>query len=122
MTPDPAGLIGKKMSASDLLDALLKAHANLKNIPDFAPETTEPPLRALAEELELKPGQLFGIIRMAVTGQAVSPPLFESMEIIGKEKSLTRMVQAIELLKQTSRQVGIIELLEQDKNSGFLDC
>jgi glutamyl-tRNA synthetase len=41
---------------------------------------------------------VFGILRVAVTGQKVSPPLFESMEIIGKEKVLERLNRAIQLL------------------------
>ena len=49
----------------------------------------------LAEELGLKAGQLFGILRVAVTGQTVSPPLFESMEIIGKEIVLKRICNAM---------------------------
>ena len=55
-------------------------------------------LRSLADELGLKAGQLFGILRVAVTGQKVSPPLFESMAIIGKEKVLERIQNAIEIL------------------------
>ncbi len=51
-------------------------------------------MRLLAEELGLKAGQLFGILRVAVTGQTVSPPLFESMEIIGKEKVMRRLRSA----------------------------
>jgi glutamyl-tRNA synthetase len=43
-------------------------------------------------------GQVFGVLRVAVTGQKVSPPLFESMEIIGREKVLQRIKVAIELL------------------------
>jgi glutamyl-tRNA synthetase len=50
------------------------------------------------EQLELKPNQVFGILRVAVTGQTVSPPLFESMEVIGKEKVLERVRRAIDLL------------------------
>jgi glutamyl-tRNA synthetase len=55
-------------------------------------------MRYLAEKLGLTTQQLFGILRIAVTGQAVSPPLFESMEIIGKETVLKRIHNAIELL------------------------
>jgi glutamyl-tRNA synthetase len=47
----------------------------------------------------LSANQVFGIIRVAVTGQKVSPPLFESMEIIGKEKVLERLQKAIEILQ-----------------------
>jgi glutamyl-tRNA synthetase len=59
----------------------------------------EPPMRALADELGLKTGQLFGILRAAVTGQTVSPPLFECMEVVGRETCLARLKQAEELLK-----------------------
>ena len=48
-------------------------------------------MRDLAVELGVKVGQLFSVVRVAVTGQRVSPPLFESMEIIGREKSLERL-------------------------------
>ena len=58
----------------------------------------EEPMRRLAEQMGLSAGQLFGILRVAVTGQKVSPPLFESMEIIGREKVLERLRRAGELL------------------------
>ena len=45
-------------------------------------------------------GQVFGVLRVAVTGQRVSPPLFESMEIIGIEKVLERIGKAIEILSE----------------------
>jgi glutamyl-tRNA synthetase len=51
-------------------------------------------LRALAEERELKPKHAFQPIRAAVTGTLVSPPLFESMEILGREESLARLSSA----------------------------
>ena len=63
-------------------------------------ETIEEPLRALVDELGMKPGQIFGVIRVAVTGQRVSPPLFESIEVIGREAVLDRMEQAIGMLKE----------------------
>ena len=44
-------------------------------------------------------GQVFGIMRVAITGQKVSPPLFESMEIIGRETVLERMRRAVQLLE-----------------------
>ena len=63
-------------------------------------ETAEPPMRAYVEESGYSAGQVFGILRVAVTGQKVSPPLFESMEIVGREKSLGRLKQAIEILEK----------------------
>jgi len=60
-------------------------------------ENIEDPLRSYVETSGWSAGQVFGVLRVAVTGQKVSPPLFESMEIIGKEKVLTRMRNALEL-------------------------
>jgi glutamyl-tRNA synthetase len=53
----------------------------------------------LATELELKPGDLFQSLRMAFSGKAVTPPLFECMVILGEEESLIRIKKAIEFLK-----------------------
>ena len=50
---------------------------------------------ALIEELGLKPRIAFSALRIAVTGSHISPPLFESMELLGPEKSLARIRAAI---------------------------
>ena len=96
--PDPQDLIGVKMSALELKHALEQAYDILISLPDFLKEIAEPKLRELAEELGLSAGQLFGIIRAAVTGRKVSPPLFESMEIIGRNEVLDRLRKAIKSL------------------------
>jgi len=57
----------------------------------------------VAEELGLKAGQLFGILRVAVTGQRVSPPLIESMAIIGRDKILERLREAVAILEEMSK-------------------
>ena len=62
----------------------------------------EADMRALAQELELKVGQLFGTLRVAVTGQRVSPPLFETMEILGLDECLRRIDQALATLQRES--------------------
>jgi glutamyl-tRNA synthetase len=95
---DPQMLIGKKMTAADSLAALKQARETLANLPDFQVETTEPPLRALAADLGLKAGQMFGMVRVAVTGKTVAPPLFETMAILGQPRTLARMDRAIEAL------------------------
>jgi glutamyl-tRNA synthetase len=94
-TPPPDRLIPKKMDAASTKAALERALAALETLPDFRAETQEAALRPLAEELGLKPGQLFGALRVATTGQDVSPPIFESMEVLGRETSLERIRQAI---------------------------
>ncbi|HEX2696143.1 MAG TPA: hypothetical protein VHM28_00450, partial [Anaerolineales bacterium] len=60
----------------------------------------EPPMRELVEKMGLSAGQVFGILRVAVTGQKVSPPLFESMEIIGREPVLDHIRKALKSLEE----------------------
>lgn len=97
--PAPEELVGKKMSASESARAAQSAYEILAGLPEISHETAEVPLRALAEQLDLSAGQLFGILRAAVTGQTISPPLFESMAVIGKAKVLERLRQAIATLE-----------------------
>jgi glutamyl-tRNA synthetase len=98
--PLPEDLIGKKMTARDSAEAARQAYLILTELPEMDHESADEALRALAERLGLKAGQLFGIIRVAVTGQKVSPPLFESMEIIGRDKVLQRIQNAIQILDE----------------------
>jgi glutamyl-tRNA synthetase len=96
--PAPEDLVAKGLSPAESLAALARARATLAGLDTFAHAVTEPALRALAEELALKPGQLFGILRAAVTGQTVSPPLFETLALLGRETTLLRLDRAAERL------------------------
>ena len=96
--PNPEELIAKGLDARQSADIAHKAYAILASLPDLSHQTAEPPMREFVEKSGLSAGQVFGILRVAVTGQKVSPPLFESMEIIGKDKVLQRVQKAIELL------------------------
>jgi glutamyl-tRNA synthetase len=100
-SPAPESLMAKGLTAAQSLDALRLAMGIIAAIPEasFTHDAIEAPLRELAEELGMKPGVLFGILRMAVTGQAVSPPLFESMVILGREATLPRLATAIKALE-----------------------
>ena len=98
VNPAPEDLVGAKLSAADSAAALRRACDILSALPDISLETAEPPMRLLAEDLGLSAGQLFGILRSAVTGQKVSPPLFESMAVIGRAKVLERLQNGIRLL------------------------
>ena len=51
-------------------------------------------LRGLADELGLKAGQLFGVLRVATTGKKVAPPLFGTLAVLGRERSLARTKRA----------------------------
>jgi glutamyl-tRNA synthetase len=101
--PDPAELVGKKMTAAESANAIEMAYKVIEALPDMQIEPLEQALRSLADELSLKAGQLFGILRIAVTGQRVSPPLIESMAIIGKDEVLGRVRHAIEVLTDLSQ-------------------
>lgn len=64
----------------------------LKTMQDWSTESIESNLRqTLIDGMELKPRLAFGPIRVAITGRRVSPPLFESMELLGRERSLERL-------------------------------
>ncbi len=96
---NPAELPQKNMDAASTADAL-KAALNLCRSADtFEPEPLEAQFRALAEELGLKPGQLFGAIRVAVTGKRVAPPLFDTLAAIGRERCIERLEKAISALE-----------------------
>ena len=60
--------------------------------------------KALIEDLELKPRVAFGALRVGTTGAAVSPPLFESMELLGRSRSLSRLRKALEVTPFTAAQ------------------
>ncbi len=98
--PNPDDLIAKGLDAKQSAEIARKAYQILAAQPDFGHERCEPPLRAYVEESGFNVHQVFGVIRVAVTGQKVSPPLFESMEIIGREKSLRRLKNAVDILSR----------------------
>ena len=100
VSPAPADLIAKGLDAKQSAQIAQRAYEILVAQPDISHERCEPPLRAYVEESGLNANQAFGILRVATTGQKVSPPLFESMEIIGREKCLARIKSAIELLEK----------------------
>jgi glutamyl-tRNA synthetase len=85
--PDRALLDG----SSPLLRA---AHDALEDVDPFEAERIEATLRELAERLGLKPREAFQPIRVAVTGSKVSPGLFESIELLGREETLARLAAA----------------------------
>ena len=70
------------------------AHDRLAALDDWTAPSIEEALRALADELGQKPRQAFAPIRLAVTGSKVSPGLFESIELLGRERTLQRLAAA----------------------------
>ncbi|MCO1339008.1 glutamate--tRNA ligase [Kocuria polaris] len=76
----------------NLAEVVAKAATALEALPEWDKDSIEAALRvALIDELGLKPRKAFGPVRAAISGRRVSPPLFESMVILGRESSLKRM-------------------------------
>jgi glutamyl-tRNA synthetase len=91
-------LIPKKSDRISTAEALARARAVLADLERFTGEVIRPALETLAEQLGWSRKDLNGAIRMAITGRDVGPPLYESLEVLGKEKSLRRIERAQELL------------------------
>jgi glutamyl-tRNA synthetase len=88
---DPAELIPKKGDAALAAQVLRKSKEVLSTVPAFDHATLEAALRAAADELSVKAGQMFQPIRVAVCGRMNSPPLFETLEVLGRDTVLTRL-------------------------------
>lgn len=95
---DPAELIPQKGDASMALKSLEKAAEVLPGV-EFTHAALEAALRSAAGEAGLKTGQMFQPIRVAVCGRKNAPPLFETLEVLGRETVLERIGQAIEKLR-----------------------
>jgi glutamyl-tRNA synthetase len=95
---DAQMLIGKKMDAESTVKALKAAQEKLEPLKAFDTDSLEAVLRPLAPALGLKTGQLFGVLRVAVTGQTAAPPLFETMAVLGRERSMKRIAAALSKL------------------------
>jgi glutamyl-tRNA synthetase len=87
--PDPALLDGRA-------PVVTAARDELEGVDPFAAPQIEAALRGLAAKLELSPRKAFEPIRIAVTGSKVSPGLFESIELLGKDETLRRLSAAVE--------------------------
>lgn len=92
-------LIEKKMTRENTLTTLEAVYQKIKPVKQFNADMLEKVLRPMAEELGLKTGQLFGSIRTAVSGRTATPPLFQMMEVLGKEQTLRRIEAAIRKLQ-----------------------
>jgi glutamyl-tRNA synthetase len=96
---DSAELIPKKGNAELSVQVLQQAADTLQNCP-FEHDSLEAALRADAEKLGVKAGQMFEPIRVAVCGRKTAPPLFGTLEVLGRDTCLKRIHQAIEKLRQ----------------------
>jgi len=94
---DPALLVPKKTDPAEVPSALRAIRARFEAVA-WEKEPMEDAIRREAEQIGWKAGSLFMAVRVAVTGRTATPPLLESMIIIGKEESLRRIDAAVEKL------------------------
>jgi len=94
---DPAELIPQKGDAAMALKVLKRAREVLAQT-EFKHDPLDQTLRAAAQEMGVKAGQMFQPIRVAVCGRKNAPPLFETLEVLGRETTLKRIGQAVEKL------------------------
>jgi glutamyl-tRNA synthetase len=92
-------LLPKGRSAAEVAGALESARDALAACGEWTAEVLEAAGRSAAEALGWKAGDFFRPIRLAVTGKAVSPPLFGSMVLLGRDSTLSRLDAALERLR-----------------------
>ncbi|MBM4432291.1 MAG: glutamate--tRNA ligase, partial [Chloroflexi bacterium] len=95
---DPQSLVQPKMTVEQARQVLAESHRALQALPAFEEEAIDHALRAEAEKMGLKARQFLGTLRVAVTGKEVAPPLFGTLAILGREKTLKRIAHARALL------------------------
>ena len=100
---DPGNLVQKGMDPHSAPPALAAARVELAGLLELEHQHLEQSLRAVASRTGLTPRQFFGVLRVAVTGREASPPLFETMEVLGKDRVMARIDAAISRLDGISQ-------------------
>lgn len=92
-------LLLNKIEGAEAVAVLRASIGKIEGLVNWDAASLEGVLRPLAEELKLKTGVFFGLLRVAVTGRTAAPPLFQTMEVLGKERCIKRMKAALDKLK-----------------------
>ena len=93
-------IVSEKMNASQAAEITAQILTLFKDIPEITQENSEGSLREIAFDLDIKAGQVFGLLREVLTGQKVSPPIFDIIPILGREKVLDRLEKALDVLSK----------------------
>jgi glutamyl-tRNA synthetase len=88
----------KGMDGPKAREVLTRSISVLESLPEFTVSAIDQALRAVATELGLKAGPAFVVLRIAVTGKTVTPPLFESFAVLGRDRVLSRMRETLNLI------------------------
>jgi len=100
ITVEPGNLIIHEKSVEETRNLIVKLLAVLKNIDDWNLESLKNEITNFKDSETLTPKQLFSFLRNAISGQRVTPPLYECMVVLGKEKTIQRIEKAYDYLAQ----------------------
>ena len=109
VSPKPSEMVGRRMDGAMVVTALRESRNLLADIEPFDADSLNAELRQLADETGMKAGQLFTPIRVALTSKRIAPPLFETMEVLGRERTIKRLERALGLAlkSQSSETVAV---------------
>jgi len=96
-----SGLLLSKIDKAEAIKSLQASVASMDSLKDWNAASLEAVFRPLAEELKLKTSVFFGLLRVAVTGRTAAPPLFQTMEVLGKEQCLKRLQSALDRISRS---------------------
>lgn len=99
---DIPAMYQKGIDAAKAKEILSAVQDKLAAVANFSHQDLEAALRPLEQQFSIKLGPLFGVIRIAVTGKKITPPLFESLAALGKQDTMRRIAETIEILGQSS--------------------
>ena len=98
ITYDPKDLVPAKRDPAGTVEALAKVTVHLRYLEPFIATRIEAALKAVAEEMDWKQGDVNKPVRLAITGRTIGPPLYESLEVLGRDRSLQRIEGAMDAL------------------------
>ncbi len=98
--PNPEEMIGRRMDEEMVVTALNSSIDALRSVEPFTTDEIEGVLRGLTATTGLKAGQLFTPIRVAMTAKRIAPPLFESIEVLGRERTIERLEKGLAMFEK----------------------
>ena len=119
---EPEQLVQRGMDFEGTDAVLNAAHDALLELDEFDADSIEGLLRPMAKELDVKVGQLLGTLRAATSGQKVSPPIFESLEVLGRDRTLSRIRDAVAALQESQggrRKMTLKSRLDEDMKTAM---
>lgn len=101
LTRQMDAMFQKGIDVPKAIDILTRTRTALEGLANFGVTEIDAALRGVATELGLKPGPAFTVVRVAVTGKTVTPPLFESLAVLGRKTVLARINETLDIISQS---------------------